>query len=137
MAIDSSLPRDRPVGTDRTDGLELATLGNAPPGQDLEPDPGLFGPDSVTWRVHADPVMVVAGVGGLLQALHPLAMAGVSQHSNFRADPWGRLARTGEYVATVTYSPGPGREAGGREGPRHPPSSGWGGAGKRNAIPGG
>lgn len=66
MAIDSSLPRDRPVGTDRTDGLELATLGNAPPVQDLEPDPGLFGPDSVTWRVHADPVMVVAGVGGLL-----------------------------------------------------------------------
>ncbi len=39
----------------------------------------------------------------LLQALHPLAMAGVAQHSDFRGDPWGRFARTAEYVATITY----------------------------------
>lgn len=39
----------------------------------------------------------------LLQALHPLAMAGVAQHSDFRGDPWGRFMRTAEYVATVTY----------------------------------
>ena len=68
------------------------------------PDPGLHGPASVTWRVHADPSMAVAGLRALLlQALHPLAMHGVISHSDFRADPWGRLFRTAEYVAVTTY----------------------------------
>ncbi len=67
-------------------------------------DPGLFGPDSVTWRVHADPLLGLGGLRSLLlQALHPLAMAGVSAHSSFRDDPWGRLLRTAQYVGTVTY----------------------------------
>jgi uncharacterized protein (DUF2236 family) len=68
------------------------------------PDPGLFGPDSVSWRVHADPSMALAGLRALLlQAVHPLAMAGVAQHSDFRTDPWGRLFRTAEYVGVTTY----------------------------------
>jgi uncharacterized protein (DUF2236 family) len=68
------------------------------------PDPGLFGPESITWRIHADPVMGVGGLRALhLQALHPLAMAGVAQHSDFRADPWGRLLRTVGYVTTVSF----------------------------------
>lgn len=68
------------------------------------PDPGLYGPDSVTWRVHADPTMALAGLRALLlQAVHPLAMAGVAQHSDFRTDPWGRLFRTAEYVGVTTY----------------------------------
>jgi uncharacterized protein (DUF2236 family) len=68
------------------------------------PDPGLYGPDSVTWRVHADPSMALAGLRALLlQAVHPLAMAGVAEHSGFRADPWGRLLRTAEYVGVTTY----------------------------------
>lgn len=67
-------------------------------------DPGLFGPDSVTWRVHGDPAMVLAGFRALLlQAVHPVAMAGFDANSFFRGDPWGRLRRTGEWVATVTY----------------------------------
>jgi uncharacterized protein (DUF2236 family) len=67
-------------------------------------DPGLFGPQSVSWRVHADPSMALAGLRALLlQAVHPLAMAGVAQHSDFRGDPWGRLFRTAEYVGVVTY----------------------------------
>lgn len=67
-------------------------------------DPGLFGPSSITWRVHADPSMALAGLRALLlQAVHPLAMAGVAQHSDFRGDPWGRLLRTAEYVAVVSY----------------------------------
>jgi len=65
---------------------------------------GMFAPDSVTWRVHADPAMLIGGMRALLvQALHPLAMAGVEQHSEYRADPWGRLQRTVEYVLTTTY----------------------------------
>lgn len=67
-------------------------------------DPGLFGPQSVTWRVHAHPVMIVGGVRALMvQALHPHAMAGVAEHSDYRADPQYRLRRTGDYVNTVTY----------------------------------
>ncbi len=67
-------------------------------------DPGLFGPGSVAWRVLADPSMLLAGMRGLLiQALHPLAMAGVDQHSDYKVDPWGRLQRTVEYVVTTTF----------------------------------
>lgn len=67
-------------------------------------DPGLFGPDSVTWRVHSDPLMGVAGLRALLlQALHPVAIHAVNEHSGYREDPWGRLARTAEYVGVTTY----------------------------------
>ena len=67
-------------------------------------DLGYFGPHSVTWRLHADPVLWIGGLRALfLQALHPLAMAGVEQHSGFRSDPWGRLFRTADYVGAVTY----------------------------------
>lgn len=70
-----------------------------PPG-----DPGWFGPGSVTWRVHADPSMLVGGIAALLlQALHPPTMAGVADHSNYREDPFGRLARTSSFVVGTTY----------------------------------
>lgn len=68
------------------------------------PDDGLFGPDSVTWRIHADPSMLLGGFRALmLQATHPLVMAGFDDNSFFRGDPWGRLQRTGRWLATVTY----------------------------------
>jgi uncharacterized protein (DUF2236 family) len=67
-------------------------------------DEGFFGPASVTWRLAADLSGPVAGLRSiLLQALHPLAMAGVDQHSDWRRDPVGRLAATSAYLATVTY----------------------------------
>ncbi len=67
-------------------------------------DDGFFGPASVTWRVSADLSSVVAGLRALLvQALHPLAMAGVDQHSDWRRDPVGRLAATSSYLATVSF----------------------------------
>jgi uncharacterized protein (DUF2236 family) len=67
-------------------------------------DLGYFGPQSVTWRLHADPMQWVGGVRALfLMALHPLAMAGVDQHSTYREDPLGRLQRTGEYLGAVTF----------------------------------
>jgi uncharacterized protein (DUF2236 family) len=69
-------------------------------------DPGLFGPHTVTWQLHADPAMWVAGVSSLfLQALHPRAVAGVVQNSNFQQDPLGRLARTANFVSLSTYAP--------------------------------
>lgn len=67
-------------------------------------DDGFFGPGSVTWRLNGDLSSPVAGLRSLLvQALHPLAMAGVDQHSDWRADPAGRLANTAAYLATITY----------------------------------
>lgn len=67
-------------------------------------DAGIFGPDSVAWRIHADPVMLVGGLRALLvQALEPRAMAAVDRHSAFREDPWGRLERTTQFVISTTY----------------------------------
>ena len=70
-------------------------------------DPGWFGPDSATWRVHADfPGMLAGGLAALtLQTLHPLALAGVWDHSNFRGDLLGRLRRTTAFVGGTTYAP--------------------------------
>jgi uncharacterized protein (DUF2236 family) len=70
-------------------------------------DPGLFGPDSATWRVHSDfPGMLAGGLAALmLQTLHPLALAGVWDHSNFRDDLIGRLRRTTSFVSGTTYAP--------------------------------
>ncbi|WP_322759619.1 oxygenase MpaB family protein [Frankia sp. Cr2] len=80
--------------------------GAAPGAEPTQPDGdvGLFGPSSVTWRVHDDPSMIIAGIRALLlQAVHPLAMTGVAHHSTYRTDPWGRLRRTVDYVDTITY----------------------------------
>ncbi|MEV6689958.1 oxygenase MpaB family protein [Micromonospora sp. NPDC051196] len=67
-------------------------------------DVGLFGPGSVSWKLHAEPILFVAGLRSLyLQALHPRAMAGVAQNSNYRRDAWGRLIRTANYVGTTLY----------------------------------
>jgi uncharacterized protein (DUF2236 family) len=79
------------------DGIDYAN----PPG-----DPGLFGADSATWRVHSDfPGMLSGGLCALmLQVLHPLALAGVWDHSSFRDDLVGRLRRTTAFVAGTTYA---------------------------------
>jgi uncharacterized protein (DUF2236 family) len=68
-------------------------------------DPGLFGPDSVAWKVHADLTsMLIGGISALLlQTLHPSAMAGVADHSDYRRDPTGRLHRTGAFIVNTTY----------------------------------
>jgi uncharacterized protein (DUF2236 family) len=72
-----------------------------PPG-----DPGLFGPESVTWRVHADASMFVGGIAALLlQSLHPRAAAVVASSSRFREEPLHRLSRTASFVGVTTYGP--------------------------------
>lgn len=68
-------------------------------------DTGLFGPDSACWKVHGDfASMMTGGVTALLlQMLHPGALAGVWDHSNFRGDMQGRLKRTARFIAGTTY----------------------------------
>ncbi len=65
----------------------------------------LFPPDSVAWKVNGDvATMMIGGVSGLLlQMLHPAVLAGVWDHSDFRADMHGRLRRTAKFIATTTY----------------------------------
>jgi uncharacterized protein (DUF2236 family) len=72
-------------------------------------DPGLFGPDSPVWAVHGDlPSMLIGGFAALMtQTLHPLAMAGVAAHSNYRDDPTGRLRRTARFIAGTTFGSKP------------------------------
>ena len=67
-------------------------------------DPGLFGPESVSWTVIGDAASFVGGVRALLiQAAHPEVVAGVGDHSRYREDPLGRLSRTSAYVTATTY----------------------------------
>ena len=68
-------------------------------------DPGLFGPQSVVWKVHANfSAMMVGGLSSLMiQALHPRALAAVWDHSNFRQQLKARLGRTALFVAATTY----------------------------------
>ena len=82
----------------------LRAPGARPVDTDEIGDPGWFGPDSVAWKVHADPSLLVAGIAAFtLQALHPLAMAGVAEHSAFSDDFLGRTQRTAEFVQGVVY----------------------------------
>lgn len=71
---------------------------------DTQPDPGLFGPGSVTWRVMAEPVLMLgAGRALLMQAAHPLVAEGAIEHSTYRTDPYGRFQRTVEWVTVVCF----------------------------------
>jgi uncharacterized protein (DUF2236 family) len=94
----------------------LAVMSRHAPAADYDTpagDPGLFGPDSVTWKVHADfTSMMVGGLASLmLQALHPLALAGIWDHSTFRTDALGRLRNTAAFVGRTTYAPRAAAEA--------------------------
>jgi uncharacterized protein (DUF2236 family) len=68
------------------------------------PGPRWFEADSPIRRVHGDASMFVGGIRALLlQSLHPAAMRGVSEHSGYRGDMWGRLARTSTFIAVTTF----------------------------------
>jgi uncharacterized protein (DUF2236 family) len=76
-----------------------------PPPPSMDPDHSYLAPDGMARVVHSDlPTMLVGGISALLlQTLHPLAMAGVAEHSNYQEDPLGRLRRTAEFVGTTTF----------------------------------
>jgi uncharacterized protein (DUF2236 family) len=95
------------VRTKLARGVTDLTSGSGPKIDYTSPagDPGLFGPDAICWQVHADfTSMMVGGISALmLQALHPLALAGVWDHSTFRTDILGRLRRTATFISGTTY----------------------------------
>jgi uncharacterized protein (DUF2236 family) len=70
----------------------------------LTPGPRWFDPASPIGRVHGDASMFVGGIRAvLLQTLHPAAMTAVAEHSGYRGDMWGRLARTSRFIAVTTF----------------------------------
>jgi len=76
------------------------------------PGDRLFAEDRPIRRVHGDSAMFIGGIRALLlQSLHPLAMAAMAEHSDYRGDPWGRLQRTSFFLAVTTF----GRESDARE----------------------
>lgn len=89
--------RDRVIG-DNADAKRDAIM--------FAPGPRWFGEDRPLRRVHSDSSMFIGGMRALLfQSLHPLAMAGVAQHSDYRNDPWGRLQRTADFLAATSFGP--------------------------------
>jgi len=90
----------REILSGRRDGRSrVAAAIEVPPGQ-----PGWFTPQDAIWTVHGSVATFVGGIRALLlQALHPLALAGVQQHSHYRDDPFGRLQRTGAFIAATTF----------------------------------
>ena len=74
------------------------------PLRDPAPDPGLFGPGSVTWRVMREPLLILgAGTALLLQAANPMVAQGAIDHSSYATDPYGRLDRTIDWVTVVCF----------------------------------
>jgi uncharacterized protein (DUF2236 family) len=68
------------------------------------PGPRWFEPGSPITRVHGDASMYVGGLRAvLLQTLQPQAMTAVAEHSGYRGDIWGRLARTSRFLAVTTF----------------------------------
>jgi uncharacterized protein (DUF2236 family) len=75
-------------------------------------DPGLCGPDSVTWPVIGDAAAFIGGIRALLiQAAHPEVVTGVAEHSRYQEDPLGRLSRTSAYVTATSFGAMPEVEA--------------------------
>lgn len=70
----------------------------------MDDQTGMFGPDSVTWRINREAVLLAGGGRALLlQTAHPLVAAGVEQHSDYAGDPWGRLYRTLDLTTKITF----------------------------------
>jgi uncharacterized protein (DUF2236 family) len=81
-----------------------AEISSAMPISDPTPDPGLFGPGTVTWRLHSEQWLIAAGARAfLLQAAHPVVAQGALDHSRFAEDPYGRVANTVRAMAVLIF----------------------------------
>ena len=75
-------------------------------GRPADPSPGerWFAEDRPIRQVHSDSAMFIGAIRALLlQSLHPLAMAAIAEHSDYRGDPWGRLQRTSHFIGVTTF----------------------------------
>ena len=81
-----------------------ASMPSKIPISDREPDPGLLGPESLTWRLHEEQWLITAGARAfLMQAAHPKVAQGALDHSKFAEDPFGRVYHTIESMAILIF----------------------------------
>jgi uncharacterized protein (DUF2236 family) len=81
-----------------------ASMSSELPISDPDPDPGLLGPDSLTWHLHEEEWLIGAGARAfLLQAAHPKVAQGALDHSGFAHDPFGRVHRTILAMAVLLF----------------------------------
>ncbi len=74
------------------------------PISDPDPDPGLLGPDSLSWRLHEEQWLITAGARAfLMQAAHPKVAQGALDHSGFAEDPFGRVYSTIRGMAILIF----------------------------------
>ena len=67
-------------------------------------DLGYFGPDSVSWQVHREVTVLFGGARAvLMQAAHPLVIAGARETGFYERNPWKRLQRTLVLTYTITF----------------------------------
>ncbi len=91
-----------------TSGSEPLAAGSPSSSADLAEAAGLYGPGSEAWRLNREAALLL-GAGPralLLQIAHPLVAEGVDQHSDFRSDPWARLAGTLRSYLRIVYGTG-------------------------------
>src|ERR1700680_3326710 len=81
-----------------------ASMPSQLPISDPQPDPGLLGPDSLTWHLHEEQWLITAGARAfLMQAAHPVVAQGALDHSGFAEDPFGRVSRTIQGMAILIF----------------------------------
>ncbi|HET8851436.1 MAG TPA: oxygenase MpaB family protein [Ktedonobacteraceae bacterium] len=81
-----------------------APMSSQLPISDPDPDPGLLGPDSLSWRLHEEQWLITAGARAfLLQAAHPKVAQGALEHSGFAEDPFGRVYSTIRGMAILIF----------------------------------
>src|SRR5438309_1153507 len=81
-----------------------APMSSELPISDPHPDPGLLGPDSISWRLHEEQWLITAGARAfLMQAAHPKVAQGALDHSGFAEDPFGRVYRTIQGMAVLIF----------------------------------
>lgn len=104
VALSGAVPDGLPVVRDGVHAFMRRIFGERRPSPAGDADPGLCGPGSASWRIIAEPAAIAGGVRALLlQTMHPLAMAGVADHSRYADDPLARLRSTSAWVTTATF----------------------------------
>jgi uncharacterized protein (DUF2236 family) len=97
-------PSSGTASRSRRDGASRRPAALRAPASHPPRDRGLFGPETLTWRINRENVLVLGGGAALiLQVAHPLVAAGVAEHSNYREDPWGRLYRTLDLTTKIVF----------------------------------
>ncbi len=87
--------------------IRWASGANVPsdlPIKDTTPDAGIFGPGSMTWRLHTEQWLIAAGARAfLMQAAHPVVAQGALDHSRFAEDPYGRVYNTVSAMTVLIF----------------------------------